>query len=185
MGVGRAPHHCLVNVEGTRFPSEDSTQPVLTTHRGWGHWRGWQVLPLALGSCSLLATLSKDMGRPRKPSAGTIKQCRAISLSLSPPLGGFHHSNLQRAKSSARGTAGALAHLLCTEFFHDPEGTPEGCEGWHHVLHERARLQAGWRTGHSPPSCPLGLLSRTEFSYRQTSPFATSLNKSPAPKRTS
>lgn len=124
MGVGRAPHHCLVNVEGTRFPSEDSTQPVLTTHRGWGHWRGWQVLPLALGSCSLLATLSKDMGRPRKPSAGTIKQCRAISLSLSPPLGGFHHSNLQRAKSSARGTAGALAHLLCTEFFHGPREHP-------------------------------------------------------------
>lgn len=112
MGVGRAPHHCLVNVEGTRFPSEDSTQPVLTTHRGWGHGRGWQVLPPALGSRSLLVTLSKDMGRPRKPSAETIKQCRAISLSLSPPLGSFHHSNLQRAKSSARGTAGALAHLL-------------------------------------------------------------------------
>lgn len=107
MGVGRAPHHCLVNADGTRFPSEDSTAACANHTQGLG--TQVCVLPPVLGSRSLLATQSKDVGQPRKPSAGTIKQCRAVSLSLSPALalGGFHHGDSQRAKSSARGTAGS------------------------------------------------------------------------------
>lgn len=49
---------------------------------------------------------SKNLGHHRKLNAGTIKQCRVISLSPSPQLRIFYKSNSHRAKFSAHRTPG-------------------------------------------------------------------------------
>lgn len=103
---------------------------------------------------------SKNLGHHRKLNAGTIKQCRVISLSPSPQLRIFYKSNSHRAKFSAHRTPGVWllwcwqsSFMLRREYLRGSfcgaakddstrGGEKEaGWEVWSHYLLQRSELQ--------------------------------------------
>lgn len=129
------------------------------------------------------------MAHRTKLSAGTIKQCRAISLSSCPQFRIFYKSNLQRAKFSATAPLGSwITHIVLSCSVENKPGGAllRSCKGCHHV--RSLRLKWEWLRGllwalASTVWAPVsGIILRTQFSYSQTRQFVTCLNKSPVPK---